>query len=152
MKFGKDAQHYRSNTLLTCDRSRSKFKVKLPCWISSNRNISAVVLDIFTKFSNQTYIGLLGVMSAWNRIIFDKIQDGGLTQVCALWVFFLFTSPCFNVRAKCLYWLLRGQGQSSRSKPPYWKFSILQINHRRRRRGAGARATIPSPAGKKNGK
>ena len=53
VKFGTHVHHHETKTLLISERSRLKFKVK-----SSNRNSSAALHDIFTKFGRPADIWL----------------------------------------------------------------------------------------------
>jgi len=72
-------------SLLTFEKSRSKFKVKAARLIQSFSHNSWACFDISscTKFAIPTDIGLPEVILAWNRI-FVKIQGGGSAEVCAL--------------------------------------------------------------------
>jgi len=59
-----------------------------------------MVWDIFTKIGCATAIGLGEVILEWTVII-DKIQDGGLAEVCCLWV--LSSNYYYYVAAKATY-------------------------------------------------
>jgi len=72
MKFGKDVQHMRQMSLLTFERSRSKFKVKTA--IMKIFHLLGCGSDVFTKFGNLTEV-LYGT-------ICDSLPDELRDQAC----------------------------------------------------------------------
>jgi len=90
MTFGADIQQH---TLLTFERSRSKFKVKSALLkIFKSLNNWAVLWDIFTIFGCAAHLWLQEPLKwFWHEITFDNIQDGRLAEV-ALSEWFLVSS------------------------------------------------------------
>jgi len=70
------AELLRQTSLLTLERSVSKFKVK-----TDVQKIAQLWLEIFTKFGNPTNVGL-------PEVIFS-MKDVGLVEVYALWVLYV---------------------------------------------------------------
>jgi len=88
MKFGLDVHRLCQISLLTFENWEVKINDQLDQ--GQNRHMENYPLarlwfkeDIFSKFGNPTE-----VLLTWN-MRFDKTQDGGLTEVCTLWVVFL---------------------------------------------------------------
>jgi len=80
MKFGTDTQHMCQISLLTFQRSRSKFKVKTAVLKIFHLYRVITWFFMFTKFGCLTDAILARNMTS------DKIQDGGLAEVYPLWV------------------------------------------------------------------